>query len=344
MNPQLAILARKALAEFHAGLAPFRKSLPNVSDVHIDAALTNISVAFFQEAAGFCFNKVFPVVPVEKQTDKYFVWDRADAYRGYAKKRAPGTEAGRIGMRLSNDSYSADEYALDMPIPDQVRANQDAAVNLESHASESLMQALMIGAEQVWVDNFFATGKWGTDVTGAVDFTQWSNYAASDPAAQISTGRLTIKQNTGYSPNTLVVAEHVHEVLKRHPLILDRTKYTSAESITAQVLARYFEVDNYMVAGAVKTTSAEGAASATFDFVAGKHALLCYTTPRPGLMVPTAGYTFGWRGLTGMNDNGIKVKRYRDEKIASDIVEDTLAYDQKIVTSAMGYFMASAVA
>jgi len=40
---------------------------PTNSDVHVDAALTNISVAYVQNAADFVAGRAFPNVPVSKQ-------------------------------------------------------------------------------------------------------------------------------------------------------------------------------------------------------------------------------------------------------------------------------------
>ncbi len=50
-----------------------RKSGPTQTDVHVNQPLTNISVAFMQSDAGFVARKVFPVVPVAKQSDRYYV-------------------------------------------------------------------------------------------------------------------------------------------------------------------------------------------------------------------------------------------------------------------------------
>ena len=45
---------------------------PTLSQVHVDAILTNSSVAYIQAADNFIANKVFPIVPVDKQSDLYF--------------------------------------------------------------------------------------------------------------------------------------------------------------------------------------------------------------------------------------------------------------------------------
>ena len=45
------------------------------SDVHVDQALTNISLAYSQ-SAGFVGNLLFPTVPVAKDSFKYFTYGR----------------------------------------------------------------------------------------------------------------------------------------------------------------------------------------------------------------------------------------------------------------------------
>ena len=45
--------------------------MPDVSDVHVDSALTNVSVQY--NANQFVSNRLLPVVPVGKQMGKYFI-------------------------------------------------------------------------------------------------------------------------------------------------------------------------------------------------------------------------------------------------------------------------------
>src|ERR1017187_6613169 len=47
---------------------------PTLQDVHVNRPLTNISVAYLQEAAGveFVADKAFPAVPVENKSDLYY--------------------------------------------------------------------------------------------------------------------------------------------------------------------------------------------------------------------------------------------------------------------------------
>lgn len=314
---------------------------PTRGDVHVSRALTNVSVAYLQQADDFVAGKVFPSVPVINQSDQYFVFDSADFRRNNAKPRAPGTESAGGGFDVDTATYTAEVYAMHKDVADQIRANSDPAIDMDRSASEFVMQQLLIQKEINWVASFFATSIWGTDVVGGTNFTVWDD-GASDPESDIDTGKASIKQKTGLTANTLVVSYEVHQALKRHPIVTDRFKHTSSQSITTDLLATFFEVERYIIAGASYTSSQEEAAAEVNAFIAGKHALLAYVAPSPGLMVPSAGYTFVWSAFSGAN-GGVRTKRFRMEPLESDRVEGEFAYDQKAVLASAGYFFSGAV-
>lgn len=315
---------------------------PTNSDVHVDAALTNISIAYLQDEATFIADKVFPVVPVDKQSDKYFLYDRDDFFRDEAKKRAPGTESAGGGYELSTDSYFADVWAFHKDVADQTTSNEDPVIDGETDAAEFTMQKLLIRRERQFVSKFMVTGVWTTDKTGGTDFTKWDDEAASDPLEDIKDGRLTIAGSTGFMPNTLAVGLEVHEALKKHPLVLERFKYTSNESITAEMLARLFEIENYYVGSSIYTSSEEGATAAR-AFSIGKVALLCYVNKSPAPKKPSAGYIFGWRGFTGASDIGIRTNRLEIPLKQAIRVESEMSFDMKKVAADLGYFFTAAV-
>jgi len=284
---------------------------PTRGDVHVVRALTNVSVAYMQSATDFIAPHAFPSVPVQFQSDKYFEFDSVDFRRNNAKPRAPGTESAGGGFNVTTQTYTAEVYALHSDIADQIRSNSE--IDMDRSASEFVAQQLLIQKEVNWMASFFSINVWDTDVVGDTDFARWDD-SSSDPENDIDVGKAAIKKNTGLTANTLIVSHETHQALKRHPLITERFKHTSSDSITATILARFFEVDRYMIASASYTTSAEGAASTVNAFIAGKNALLCYVAPAPGIMVPSAGYTFVWSAFSGAN-GGMRTKRFRMEKL-----------------------------
>lgn len=322
---------------------------PGLNQVHVDAALTNFSIAYMQDATNFVADVVFPNVPVEHKSDKYFKFSK-DAFLRAGGKQIPfGQEAPRGGFQLSTDNYDVGSpWRWGFDLTPDIAANADAGVNIDQAASAFVMNGLLVQREVNWASNFFATSIWGTDKTGGTDFAQWNDDANSDPITDISNGRGQILSSTGYLPNTMVVSFYVHEALKKHPLIVDRFKYTSSDSINEAMLARLFEVDRYVVAKAVQATSQEGETVST-ALVLGKHALLCYSAPAPSLLAHSAGYTFVWSKLTGLNNLGVATFRYPMPHLGvsaagtTERIEGQYSYVHKVTGSDLGYFFASAV-
>jgi hypothetical protein len=316
---------------------------PTTNDVHVDAILTNISVAYIQDQGNFIANQVFPSVPVEKQSDKYFKYTKGDWFRDEAQLRAPSTESAGSGYSLSTDTYSTSVYAFHKDVDDQVRANADNPLNPDRDATTFVTQRMLLRQEIDWNTNYFTTGIWDTDVVGGSDFTVWSNYTSSDPIEDIETGKSTMLTNTGFMPNTLVLGYDVFRQLRHHPDIVDRIKYTSSEVPAEGILSRLFGVDRVLVTRGIKNSGAEGAAD-SFAQIHGKNAALYYVAPSPGLLTPSAGYQFAWRGVSdGMGQN-IGISRFRMPELRADRIEAQMAWDYKVVSTDLGYFFSACVA
>jgi hypothetical protein len=302
--------------------------------VHIDRALTNVSLAYVQSDADFIAGRVFPSVPVSAQTDKYWTYDKNDWFRDEAQIRPPATESAGGDFDIDTASYYAKVYAFHMDLDDQTLANADAALNLEADAARFVTRRLLLRREIDWASKYFTTGVWGTDNTSATD---WDNYATSTPLLDIQAAKGTMLNTTGYEPNTLVLGYDVYAALLNHPDFVDRIKYTSSEAITSQIMARLFGVDRVFVAKAVKATNVEGE-TAAYAQVSGDNALLVYVPPSPSLLTPSAGYTFEWTGVSdGVGENVGTVRIPIPEKRVVR-VESQMAWDAKVIAADMGYF------
>jgi hypothetical protein len=312
---------------------------PTRSDVHVDAILTNVSVAFMQEDDSFVASKVFPTLPVSKQSDKFFTYDQEDFFADQVQRRADGTESAGTGYGISTASYGADVFALHKDIGDQVRENADAPLNPDLDATRFLTQQMLIRTERQWATDYFTTSVWGTDSTPS---TLWSA-SGSTPIADVTTGINTVLTNTGYVANSLVVSYAVFSILKNHSDFTDRFKYTTSDSITPELMARVLDIDNVYVMKGVYNSAQEGG-TASYSQIGDKDALLCYVNPSPGLMVPSAGYQFAWTGVSAGLGSSSAVSRFRMDHLKADRIEIESAWDNKVVSSALGYFFSNAVA
>lgn len=323
-----------------------RKSQPTASEVHVNTPLTNMSEAYIQREDSFAAHRVFPAVPVSKQSGKYFSFPRGYFNRDEMSLRAPGAESVQGGYGMTTGSYDCDVYSFKHPIPRQVRANTDSPLDPDRNATQFVTRKALIKLEKLWVNAFFAASLWTSDLTGGTDFTKWDD-DSSTPVEDIREYKRTIRESTGYEPNKLVLGRYVKDALVDHPDIVARISGSAGPGnpaiVTLQQLAALFEVEEVLVTNAVENTADEGA-SDSGSFIAGKHALLAYSNMAPAVEMPSAGYRFAWTGYLGENAaNGQSITRWWDQNRKSDMVEIEIATDMKLISADLGAFFGSAV-
>ena len=62
---------------------------PVRQNLHVDAPLTDVSIAYMQDPMNFVSRRVFPVIGSPKQSNKYFIWTKADFLRMDSAARSP---------------------------------------------------------------------------------------------------------------------------------------------------------------------------------------------------------------------------------------------------------------
>lgn len=319
--------------------------MPNMSNAHIDRALTNISVSFLQDASAFIADKVFRVVPVKRQSDVFYVYNKGDFMRDEAQLRGGATESagGDYGVEAS-EPYYCRKHAFHKDVTPEERTNYDEPLAADRDAADFVSQKMLIRREMQWASAFFKAGVWGTEIAGkaaspaANETLQWDQ-ATSNPIKDITDAAVRMAGETGYKPNTLVLSPYAFNALKNHEDVLDRIKYTQKGIVTADILASLFEVENVYVAWSVVNSAAKGA-NAAVDFIMGKHALLCYSNPNPGLRKPSAGYIFAWTGLEGAGAYGNRIVRLPMDMLGlgTERIEGEMAFDIKKVCGDLGIF------
>ena len=324
--------------------------MPKMQDAHIDRALTNISVAYLQDASAFIADKVFPVVPVKRQSDVFYTYNKGDFMRDEAQVRGAATESagGDYGVEAA-EPYYCRKHAFHKDVTPEERANYDEPLDADKDATDFVSQKMLIRREMEWASKFFTTGVWGREIAGGAaagenTAIKW-NEATSNPIKDITDAAVQMASETGFKPNTLVLSPFAFNALKNHEDILDRIKYTQKGIVTADLLATLFEVEHVYVAWSVVNTAAKGASDAV-SFIMGKHALLCYSNPRPALRKPSAGYIFAWSGLEGSGAYGNRIVRLPMDVLGlgTERIEGEIAFDAKKICADLGVFFKDIVA
>lgn len=307
--------------------------MPELSNVHTDAILTNISVQY--RNAKFIGTQLMPIVKVKKETDEYYKYNsKATRFRIPDTLRAAKTESKQIDWEVTTDSYACKEHAMNDLIDDREYANADKPLNLKTDTVEFLTDVILTSQEKRIADQLFSTSVITNNNTlSGTD--QWSDYENSDPIDDIETGMQDVHGRIFRNPNTLVLGKAVYDKLKHHPDITDRIKYSMKGIITPELLAELFGVEKVLVGESGYNSAKEGQ-TASYGYLWGKHALLAYIEPRPGIKKFSLGYTFQARPF------GVRVAR--EEIKHSDWIEVSHVLDEKIVSVDCAYLIADAVA
>ena len=314
---------------------------PTSTEVHLDAILTDISVAWSQNQDEFVASKVFPTVNVAKQFDKFYRFGLEDWMRDDVKMRAPATESAGSGFAISKGTYSCDKWALHKDLSDEDKANADMGLQLDMSTTEYLTQQMMIRQEIAWASKFLSTTVgWTVGTQTAL----WSA-AGATIIQDIQTAINTMLTNTGRRPNKLVVSYAVFSILKNATEIVERYKYTTSMAMTTSLIAQVIGVDEILVMGGVQNTAKEGATK-SLKQIGNKSALLVYSPPTPMMMTPAAGYNFNWTGLTGVGGFGTasSIGRIQMPTLKAERLEIEAAWDFQVISTDLGVYWDAAVA
>lgn len=216
-----------------------------------------------------------------------------ESFRRVNTRRAPGGQVARIQYGYADDPVSLVQDALEalVPIEHQQEAASVPGVNLASAAVDMVMEVMDLGLEQDCAalirnaDNYDANHK-----LALAGPERWTD-PGSDPKSDIDEARESVRRSIGRYPNTLSLGPDAFTGLSNHPKIKDQFKYTSSQSITTEMLAGLFNVENVVVGSAVYLPETADDDQMASD-VWGDDAILAYVPKGDNFRVPSFGYTY----------------------------------------------------
>lgn len=289
-------------------------------EVHVDQVLTQISIGY--QNNGTVGEALFPAVPVNKQSDKYYTFGR-EGWLPEDDVRAPGAVAREITpAQVSTDTYFCVEHALSAPITDEERRNADSPLSPDRDGTEILTSKIGLGRERIIQTLAHTAANYASGHTVTLSGTsQWNDYDDSDPIGVLRTGKRTIHSKLFREPNTIVIPYPVMSVLEDHPDFLERIKYSERALFSSELLGSVLGFQKIVVPGVGINTAPLGQTE-TLAYLWGNDVVMAYVPERPGMKIPAYGYEFVWGGQV--------VDRWRENPRKSDIIRCSRSYDHKM--------------
>lgn len=315
--------------------------------VHIDVALSNISVGFPNN--GMVGDALAPVVRVNKQSDLYYTFGR-EGWLPEDDYRAPGSEAVEIpGLAVSTTPYFCNERAMQIAITDEERQNADTPLSPDRDGVELVTSKLLLRRELRIKTAVHTTGNYHTGHSTTLSGTdQWSDYVNSDPIGDMKTALRKVHSVLFMEPNLAVIPYEVMSILEDHPDFIERIKYSQPGVITADIIASVVGLQRIIVPGLGYNSAANPNAAVSLGYLWAKNVVFAWVPPRAGLKTPAFMYEFNWRFPGGREQVAI---RWRENPRESDIVRVKRRYDHQFIAvdggtggSIAGYLIVNAIA
>ena len=309
--------------------------MPLSSQLHRDAALENISVAFH---SGEMIAKLLaPNVPVKHESDVYHVYSR-DSLILPETARANGAEANRASWSMSTATYRLDEHAIKDLVSDRSRANADAAIKLDIDLTEYLTEKVLLRQEVDLATLVTTAGNWAQATSLAAAGAWSAQTTVSNPMLNADSAATTVITNSGKKPNVCAINDPTFRALRNHVSVVERSRYVGIESVSEDMIGRMFGVESLLVGRAIQNTANEGLAE-TMANVWTDMAYFAYVEKSPGLKKPSALYCFTKTDA----GNPYQVKKWRNEERGGDEIEVSKLFDNAAVASVCAYIIVNTV-
>lgn len=260
----------------------------------IDPILTNVAQGYrHPERVG---HVLFPRVTVRQRGGQVIEFGK-ESFKRHKTRRAPGANTRRLQVGYEGKPFALVQDALEGQVPweHMQDANQVPGIDLGTQAVNEVMDILTLSLEIEKANKATNPDNYPDENTMSLGSGEyWDDYdTPSDPLAQVDDARESVRQKVGIRPNVMLVSAKGFAALSRHPKVVERFKYTSSDSITAEMIARLLQLRRVAVGDAVYME--DGATNMTD--VWGNSAVLAYVPPQiSSRRQPSYGYTYTLNG------------------------------------------------
>lgn len=302
------------------------------ASVHVDSALSTFATAYSN--GGFIADRLCPVIPVTKRSDKFFKRNRRDVSHPYEDLLSPKGKANEAYYDVTTDNYSVEDRGLVGYVGNQTIANADAPLDPRQNQTQHLLQQMMLNRE-LRVSSLYCTS--GNYASTAAVSTAWTNETSSTPIADINTAIAAIPFSGEDTQLVAFCARPVWNALRKHPALL-ALKGVSQGQLSRAEFASYFELDELLVSDLWQETANLGQ---TASYSRGWTATVFGVVRIPRVI---SGPDVSIFGATFRMAPGIEVRTWDEPSVGkggSEAIQVEMSDDEKIIQNDMGYLLTS---
>lgn len=304
--------------------------MPSVTGVQGDGRLTNVSILYKNPL--YIADRVLPRVRVNKKTGQFVTYAKADRFTLPPSLVGPRSPANEVEWSTGLDTYAVMDNGYKKFISDDEMDNAEAPINVQAGTVDFLTDKIMLDREVRVAGIVFNTNNYAAG--NQVNLANSWDTPTNDAVTHILTGI----DACFLPPTIMAIGIQAFRKLQRNIPLIQAIKGTvDGQSITAEDIAKFFNLDAVLVGDARYNTAKRGQAM-TVGRAWGKHAALLRVKETPTVNDVVWGSTFEWKGR--------RVVRWRDEDRGGDGGEFIRCIDsvaEKIIANDVGYWLQNAV-
>lgn len=296
-----------------------------------DPVLTELAQVYYNnELVG---ETLMPTVEIEKEAGKIPTFGRlafrlpstVRNLRGSSNRLDP-EDIGAIDVALEEHDV---EYAIDY------REENEAIFSLRQFALNTTQDVIALGREKAVAALALNESRYETNNKITLSGTSQFSHKEADIFKVFDTAIRAVKRAIGRKPNVCVISGDVWAVLKEHPQLMEKIKYSQTAIVTPELFAKLIGIDTVKIGEAVYEEGGQ------LKDIWSKDIVVAYVSPRSSerkgtVYEPSYGYTV-------RRQKGLFVDTYKESGGKIEVVRTTDIHKPHLVGAAAGYLIKAAV-
>lgn len=280
------------MAEVRAANEALLRVKATPGNVHTDQALTNLSVKY--ENSAYIGLKLMPFLPTGGNLSGIFYkYDKRTRFAYPDDEIGARGSPNELNHAYTTDTYSLKGYGYKEYVDNLTIKNQTAPLNEMADLQNNLAEAIAFRRELRIATVLTTAGNYSGNTTAIAAGSAWNSAGGGDPIGDIQTARAGLWNGSGNTKLVGFTTLAVFNVLSRHPNILDLFKYggTAPGLATAEMLGKFFGLDELWIAESRKDTANEGQ-TASYSRIWSDVFGIVRVANTPSIRSASFGYTF----------------------------------------------------
>lgn len=297
---------------------------------------------------GFIGHRVLRPVEVQVASGTFGRIPLAQLLKNADVKRTSRSGYSRGDWEFQDENFATKEYGFEEPVDQRDVRLYANFFDAEMVSAELARDTVLREAEKRIAAAIFNTTVWaGAGLTTAVG-TEWSVFATATPINDVEAAVRKVYDGTGMWPNGMVMDRIVFRNLRNCDQIIERIQSAGAgtstkpSDITAEMLARVFDLKYVLVGGSSKNSANEGQAATPVQIWDDEYAMVCRIAETDNIKEPCIGRTFHW-GADGSQIGGT-METYDDAKARGEVVRCRHEVHEKVIEPKFGHLLANITA